>query len=131
MSEDRRLRCIEDRQAIEDLVKRYCYLIASGDVDGVIALFTADCRVEILGRHFEGEAGLRDLYADSLPVQPKPFVHNHLIDHLDDESAEGRAVFEIRQTRDGETEVGGGCYEDRYRKQDGVWRFAERRFRVY
>jgi uncharacterized protein (TIGR02246 family) len=131
MSESERLRRIEDREAIRDLLKRYCYLIASGDVDGVVALFTKDCRVEILGRHFEGEAGLRELYADSLAVQPRPYIHNHLIETLEDESAEGRCVLEIRQTRDGESEVGGGCYVDRYRKQDGVWLFEQRRFQVY
>jgi len=131
MSEARRLQRMEDRQAICDLLARYCYLIASGDVDGVLELFTEDCRVEILGQHYEGEAGLRALYAASLAVQPKPYIHNHLIEALDDDSATGRCVLEIRQIRDGEAGVGGGCYEDRYRKEDGAWRFEQRTFRVY
>ena len=131
MSDELRLQRIEDREAIGDLLSQYCYLIASGDVDGVVALFTDDCRVEILGRHFEGEAGLRSLYADALAVQPKPYVHNHWIETLDGDSASGRAVFEIRQIRDGQPETGGGCYEDRYCKQDGVWRFEQRTFRTY
>ena len=126
-----RLQRIEDRDALRDLLARYCYLIAAGDVEGVLELFTPDCRVEILGQSYEGPEGLRKLYADSLRVEPKPYIHNHLIESLGDDSARGRCVLEIRQTRDGRPETGGGCYEDAYRKVDGSWKFESRVFRVY
>ncbi len=131
MSESMRIQQLEDREAIRDLLARYCYLIARGDVDAVIDLFTSDCRVEILGQVYEGAAGLRTLYASALDFSPKPYIHNHLIEELDVRTASSSCVLEIRQVRDGEPETGGGCYEDRYLKEDGTWKFSERRFRVY
>ena len=131
MSDAKRIQEIEDREAIRDLLARYCYLIAAADVDGVVALFTANCRVEILGALYEGEAGLRALYEASLAVQPKPYIHNHLIEEFEGDAAKGRCVLEIRQVRDGEAQVGGGCYEDRYRREAGVWKFEARTFRDY
>ena len=128
---DPRLDQLEDREAIRDLLYRYCYLIAAADTEAVIALFTPDCRVEVLGTLYEGPEGLRELYSGSLTVSPRPYVHNHLIDSLGDDEATARCVLEIRQTRDGVSETGGGCYEDTYRKCDGSWKFHTRTFRTY
>jgi ketosteroid isomerase-like protein len=131
MSEGDRIRRLEDREAIRDLLAHYCYRIARGDVDAVLELFTEDCRVVIFDDVFEGPAGLRALYASALPVSPKPYIHNHLLHELEEHSATGSSVFEIRQIRDGVSETGGGCYDDRFLKQDGEWKFSERRFRLY
>ena len=131
MTDAERIARIEDREAIRDLLATYCYRVAAGDVDGVVALFAVDCVVEVLGQRYEGEPGLRALYADSLPVEPKPFLHNLLLESLEAESASGRAVFEIRQVRDGRPETSVGCYADRYVKQAGVWRFQTRTFEFY
>jgi ketosteroid isomerase-like protein len=131
MNASDRIERLEDREAIYDLLKRYCYLIAAADVDGVIDLFTSDCVVEVLGTRYEGESGLRSLYASSLEFHPKPYIHNHLLEDLEADTASGRCVLEIRQLRDGQPEVGGGCYEDLYRKQAGGWKFEARTFRNY
>ena len=112
-------------------IATYCYGIAAKDLEAVLRLFTPDCSVEVLGTAYEGESGLRALYADSLGVDPKPFVHNHWIEIEDDRSARGKAVFEIRQTRDGEPEGSVGCYADEYSKQDGAWKFHRRTFSFY
>ena len=131
MKDAERIARIEDREAIRDLLATYCYGIAAKDLEAVLSLFTADCRVEVLGTEYEGETGLRSLYADSLAVDPKPFVHNHWIEIQDGRSARGKAVFEIRQARDGKPESSVGCYEDEYLKQDGAWRFHRRTFSFY
>ena len=131
MTDSERLTRIEDREAIRNLIATYCYGIAAKDLDGVLTLFTADCRVEILGTVYEGESGLRTLYADSFGVDPKPFVHNHWLELGDEGVARGKAVFEIRQTRDGKPDSSIGCYEDEYLKQDGAWKFQRRTFSFY
>jgi ketosteroid isomerase-like protein len=131
MSDTTRLRELEDRQAISDLLSRYCYLIASRDVDGVVDLFADDCCVEVLGREYAGEAGLRELYEASLTVDPKPCVHNQLLDDLTERSARGRAVFEIEQGPEGGRQKSTGCYEDHYVKSGEAWKFARRVFRLY
>ena len=131
MTDSERLTRIEDRDAIRNLLANYCFGIAAKDLEAVLALFAADCQVDILGTVYEGESGLRTLYADSLTVDPKPFVHNQQIDLLDERSARGKAVFEIHQTRDGAQERSVGCYEDEYAKQDGIWKFQRRTFAFY
>ena len=131
MTDDERMTRIEDHEALRNLVATYCFEIAAKNVEAVLSLFTSDCRVEILGTVYEGEDGLRALYADSLAVDPKPFVHNQSIEIVDAKTARGRAVFEIRQTREGEVEQSTGCYADEYAKQDGAWKFHRRTFAFY
>ncbi|MCR9097191.1 MAG: nuclear transport factor 2 family protein [bacterium] len=131
MSDDDRLGKIEDRNAILDLLVTYCHRIAAADVEGVLALFEEDAVVEVLGERYAGWDGLRALYAASLPVEPKPFLHNHLLDSLEGERARTRSVFEIRQQRDGQAESSIGCYEDEFLKRGGRWRFCRRVFQFY
>lgn len=131
MTDAERLQRLEDREAIRELIATYCHRIASGDVETVLPLFTADCVVDILGTRYEGEAGLRALYADSLAVEPKPFVHNQSIEIEGPGAARGQAVFEIRQTREGAEERSVGCYADVYAKDAGRWRFRRRTFSFY
>ena len=132
MSDATRLARLEEKDALRDLLTAYCYRIAAADVEGVLALFAEDCVVDILGTRYEGHEGLRRLYADSLAVEPKPFVHNHWIElEADPTKATGRAVFEIHQKRDGTAETSVGCYSDRYTKREGAWKFQARTFAFY
>ena len=131
MSEGGRLGRIEDRNAIHDLLMTYCYRIAAADIEAVLDLFEEDAVVEILGDRYEGWEGLRTLYAASLPVEPKPFLHNLLVESLEEARARTRAVFEIRQKRDGQPDSSIGCYEDEFLKREGRWRFHRRVFRFY
>ena len=122
---------LREKDALRDLISTYCYRIAAADVEGVLELFAQDCVVDILGTRYEGHAGLRELYRSSLEVEPKPFVHNHLIEIDGADAAHGRAVFEIRQQRDKAAETSIGCYVDQYTKQGGTWKFQARTFAFY
>lgn len=131
MTRPEEIETLFEREAIRDLVSTYCYRIAAGEVGPVLELFTEDCVVEILGELHRGHDGLRALYADSFAVEPKPFVHNHLVEQVDDAHARGRAVFEIRQVRDGVPETTVGRYDDEYEKSGGSWKFRTRTFAFY
>ncbi len=48
-----------DDIAIRDLLARYCLLLDLDDVEGWVALFTADAAYEVYGRTFDGHDGLR------------------------------------------------------------------------
>ena len=61
----------------------------------------------------------------------KPFVQNHVIEFEDDDSATGRCSVEIRVWQDGQAYTQAGPYHDRYRREDGRWRFAERHYIRY
>ena len=66
------------------------------------------------------EAGLND--------GPRPYIHNHVIDLLDAETATGRCYLDLRSAKNGFEWLGAGFYEDGYVKQNGQWKFRERIF---
>ncbi|MDI1295087.1 MAG: nuclear transport factor 2 family protein [bacterium] len=121
----------EDRVAINDILARYADGVnqrdaalwgATWDQDGEWFLFGPDTvsgRDAIVAAWTEAMAGF-------------PFVVMSVSQGavtIDGDSASGRSYSsEIARTADGRRLRVHGCYQDRYRKRDGVWRFAFRRF---
>jgi ketosteroid isomerase-like protein len=127
----RRIRALEDREAIRELTARYCFAISRNDIEGVLKLFCEDGAMLMNDRAFVGQDELRKGYGGGMPEPPlKPFIHNHVIE-LDGDRARGQCAVEIRAVQDGEAYTAAGCYEDEYRRVDGEWKFASRRFEVY
>ena len=49
---------LEDRQAIYDTLARYVWSMDTGDIEGVVAMFTSDGVVkDITGKHWDAAAG--------------------------------------------------------------------------
>ena len=131
LTDEDRLRRIEDKDEIRELTARYCYAVADNDVSAIVDLFCPDCTFEVGEREYEGAAGLRKLYGDPMPEPtPKPFIQNHVID-VNGDRASGRCGAEIRMVQDGEAYTVAGYYEDEYRRIDGRWKFASRRFKAF
>jgi hypothetical protein len=55
------LEAIADELAIRNLLAQYCLCLDLDDVDGWVALFTADAEYHVYGRAFRGHAGLRKM----------------------------------------------------------------------
>jgi 3-phenylpropionate/cinnamic acid dioxygenase small subunit len=74
---------IEDRRAIEDLMIRYCAAIDGGDVEGVLACFTEDCRLEsnIVGAH-PGQGGVRMLAEQMAKLKAEGRTYRHFISNF-------------------------------------------------
>lgn len=74
---------IEDRLAIEDLLIRYCAAIDGGDVEGVLACFTDDCRLEsnIIGPH-PGQGGVRMLAEQMARLRAEGRIYRHFISNF-------------------------------------------------
>ena len=122
---------LEEKDAIRDLVTRYCLYIDSGRDEEWVQLFTEDGAFDspILGR-WEGRAKLRDFtkrYADFTgSAQPRHCVTNVLVELDGPESARVECYLVMLHAGDGKTElVVSGRYEDRLAKQGDTWRFAE------
>lgn len=131
MSKKKRIRALEDKDAIRELTARYCWAVSRGDLEGIVALFCEDGEFVMNDRAFHGRDGIRAGYGSGMPdPSPKPFIQNHVIE-LDGDRAIGLCAVEIRAVQDGEAYTGAGHYEDEYRREDGEWRFARRRFEVY
>ncbi len=124
------LAALTDKDAIRELAATYCYRVAEKDVEGIIQLFVPNCSMHVLGRDYQGADGLRELYAAALAAEPKPFLHNHVIELQGPDAARGNCLLEIKRGTKLEP-GGGGRYEDTYRREDGEWKFVTRTFHIY
>jgi len=122
---ERRLREIEDREAIRELPLRYCDCVWRRDADGVGALYTEDGRFD-LGLDsgpIEGRAAISAFLRQSFSEGgPWPFIHNHVFD-INGDRARGRCSFEVRA---GDF-ISFGFYEDEYAREGAKWRFRSRK----
>ena len=120
------------REAIRDLPLRYCDCVWRDDIDGIINLFAADGSFTAVFDGKEtaivGSDNLRDFYISSAPLQPRPYIHNHVIDLRDDKTASGRCHLELRSAKNNMEWLGAGFYNDEYIEQADGWKFQSRRF---
>ncbi len=129
---EERLARMEAKDEIRELTHRYCHGVVDGDADRIVELF---CQDGVFRTHTlapQGHAELLEFYSGGVGGKThKPFVQNHVIEFEDEERATGRCSVEIRVWQDNEAYTQAGHYHDRYRKEDGRWRFAERHYIRY
>lgn len=134
-----RLRALEDRDAIRELRASYCFLVDDGRYDELVeTCFTEDAECDFRGAQgnvgpfvSKGREEVRIFFAQqvaSLLADMSHTVHNHRI-RLDGDQAAGDCYFELtaRDPASGDAVLGAGRYLDRYRREAGRWRFAERK----
>ena len=128
---EERIRAIEDRDAIVELTARYCHMARSGNVEGIVDLFSDDGVMEVGDRVSKGHDTLLALYRKSFEhLCPLPCVHNHTVT-LDGNSATGWCSVEIRMVQNGEAITAAGHYEDTFRRVGAEWKFAHRNLKMY
>ena len=119
-----------DREEIKELTARYAHGVARGEGAAVAALFTED---GVFRNHFpdqpvtevRGREALNQFYGAIGRNVALPCIHNHLIVVTGDE-ASGTCSIEVRITRNGQSMIGSGYYEDRFRREQGRWKFVAR-----
>lgn len=120
------------KEEIRELALLYCRGVDRKDYDLLRTLYTRD-GTDSHGRHFNGPA---NEYVDFLEKSLVPacaiahYVCNHLVE-VHGEEAEGEVYalgyLHVLDGKGGMREVLDGVrYLDRYRKEDGRWRFASR-----
>jgi len=131
----RRLRELEDREAIRDLHNRYCFIQDRGHAthaEADIAAFLELCDAEVTwdnspdgSRAHRGHAAvaayLRQLWARFESCMH--FVHNLSIVFESTDRARGRASFDAVGDIGGEAFVAAGYYEDIYARTAAGWKF--------
>jgi uncharacterized protein (TIGR02246 family) len=125
-----RLQAIEDRIAIQDLVAEYCRAIDSRDLDAFVACYTgrAVLRHEDGVMRIEGRDAIRAYYEARFPgygvTFHYPHTHTVQLDGLDE--AHGVVTAHAEMALDGQGWIAAFRYTDRYHREEGRWRFAER-----
>ncbi|MGA1463536.1 MAG: nuclear transport factor 2 family protein [Steroidobacteraceae bacterium] len=127
-----RIRQLEDREAIRELVARYTMVVDDRDIDAIGELFTPDGSfrskdgvIVSRGRAEVIEAYHKRFAALTLTLH---VGHDHLIkfDDADPDLARGWLTSHAEVHRNGRTMVAAMRYEDTYRRHDGCWRFQDR-----
>lgn len=130
-----RIRELEAREAIKELRAHYCWYATRADAESYAELFTADCVFEYKRdgerRRFEGRHAISEIITAITPGTVTPVIGNHTI-VLDGNEATGTcAARNTIRGDDGTAQDVVGFYHDRFRYEDGRWRFSERRWFTY
>ncbi len=125
-----RVQALEARDEIRELTARYCHAVTRSDAATIVGLFCDDGVFEMGKTVARGRAELEKFYSSATQQPPLPFIQNHVIELAGDEGT-GQCSVEIRMVRDGEAITACGYYDDRYRRVNGTWRFAARKFNPF
>lgn len=122
----RRVRKLEDIEAIRTLRNQYHSCINDSRYADIAALFTQDAVVELgyLAR-YEGIAAINRGFLGMGERERffiKQFIHSHLVE-VDGDRGTGTSYLEARYGRYGVSYLVSGRYDDVYVRQDGKWLF--------
>lgn len=131
MDEDLYIR-LSARHDIENLITRYCIACDDRQLDTLLSLFTDDAYFGhndgVRGK--SGRQGLYEHYTSTLGIMGPSYhwSHDRLIevDAEDVNQASGTVLAHCETSNFGVGYVCGIRYNDRYRRVDGVWKFARR-----
>ena len=130
---EERIRKLEDRAEIQDLVARY-FKATDDDDDATLAdCFTRDTRFIATG--FEGGAGRESVlvFLKAARSNMQQTVHTPNYTHIaftGSNDADGTVMAHLEIGIGGTTVYGAVRYLDRYRREDGHWRIASREMRA-
>ena len=133
---EQRIRRLEDRAAISDLLARYANAVDDRDISLVGECF---CEDAVFGRwngtdRAEGRAGVMQFYRDRLGGTGPSFHYTHGLDleFESDDLARGVVTAHAEMSVDNRLLIAAFRYMDQYRRDaDGRWRFLERITRFY
>jgi ketosteroid isomerase-like protein len=129
---EQRIRQLEDRVAIEELIARYCLAMDNRDLAAIERLFTDDTHVWSADgvMNCRGRAAAVDMFRGRFTVlgPSNHFTHDRIVefDGTDPDRATGLVLSHAEMQRKGQPMIAAIRYQDVYRRCGGDWRFAER-----
>ncbi len=125
-----RLQRLEDRFAIMDLVAEYCAGIDDRDLERFVACYTRDAvlRHDDGVMRLDGRAAILDYYRQRFRDYGLTFhyPHSHAVTIDGPDNAHGVVTAHAEMGLGDEGWITAVRYSDKYRREDGRWRFAER-----
>jgi len=122
---------LRDKDAIREVMARYCHALDSGRFDAVATLFAPDGEWTTDYGAATGPAEIERFLTGLVPrkgegPQRKHYITNTVIE-LDGNSASAVSDYLIiREADDGLIPVMGGTYRDRFVRHDGAWLFQRK-----
>ena len=126
---EQRLRRVEDRFELAELVARYGQLLDDRDLEGVAQLYAADATFDSLSGPVTGREAVVGYYADRLGAGGVTYhyPHSQVLSFTGDDDATGVVHAHAEMAIDGKAFVVALRYLDEYRRDGGSWRFHSRR----
>lgn len=132
---ERRIRRLEDREAIRQLVARYGLVVDDRDMESLRSMFTKNgCFRSVNGTvEAQGIDAVIATYNARFEGMKHAFHvgHDHVIDFETDTRATGIVASHAEVIRNGEPWVVALRYHDVYAFEEGAWRFQERALAFY
>lgn len=129
---EKRLAALEDGREIDQLRAHYCHVLDDRDWDGLANLFTEDGEFEGLA-HVKGRENIRAFFRDTVSGIADAFWHfctNPTLT-LQGDRAQGRISMQYLSVKQGVSYNSAGHYDDEFRRENGLWKFARRRITFY
>lgn len=123
-----RLRALEDRAEIKQLVARYGPAVDDHAFDDLAELYTQDAVFDSVGGRIEGREAVIDYYRERGDVYGASYHYPHSVEiHFDGpDDAHGVVCAHAELSISGESHWVAVRYYDTYRRDGGVWLFHER-----
>jgi ketosteroid isomerase-like protein len=127
-----RIRRLEDRAAIHELIGRYGVAMDDRDLDAFPGLFTTDCVIRSQDgvMNAAGLPVITELFRGRFKVlgPSNHFSHDKLItwNEQDPDRATGLVLSHAEMQRKDQPMLAAMRYRDKYRRDGGVWKFEER-----
>lgn len=125
---ERRLREIRDRIELQELIVKYALYIDSRDFDALASLWAENAVFDSVAGRTVGRSGIIEYYRNRMRTWGMTFhvPHGQVLERLEGDEAEGYVLAHAEVVIDGVALFSGLRYYDRYRREDGAWRFQER-----
>lgn len=132
---------VADHLALLELVATYAQTVDAHDLDGLVACFAPDARLEFVssGQVFRGTAGIRQFYVGAFETAPMAGgVSTHVMtnsivrfDGPDHAGIVTQAIAHLAAPGAGTVVARGLTYTDRCVRTDSGWCFADRIHRLH
>ena len=129
---EQRIRRLEDRREIDDLILLYFHVMDERDLAGLPRIFTADAHLGSGDGVFDarGLAAIEQVYRERFAVLGPTFHFSHgavvTLDDDDPDAATGVLTGHAELVRNGAASLVALRYADRYRRTADGWRIADR-----
>jgi hypothetical protein len=136
VSIETRLREVEDRAEIHDLLSRYSIAIDARDIDTIASLFSVSAEVGFEEDHDYGDSGedgraiVKAFYIRRMDVYDFMFhyFHGNTLTFTGPDSASGIVIAHTEGAVNGQGILAGIHYHDDYVRENGKWLFLKRKY---